>query len=211
MTSSFVYQLIDDLALYNLNSCLFNGYQIGLSLYSSLASLLSLNLWDTFLGLSVALHRAPYTYNQCLELTATRDELLERVLWASFQDPVTSAINYGLNLALNGVDIYQEVATAYNRAAQGDWEGLGRYMGKVVADVVGKSPLAETWSHLNSESIKGEKLTPAKYNVKKGMRLTSKQESISARLAECLRTTESVEFVQKAEGSIKEWDEGRVR
>lgn len=195
MTSSFVYQLIDDLALYNLNSCLFNGYQIGLSLYSSLTSLLTLDLWDTFLGLSVALHRTPYTYTSCLALTATKEELLERVHWASFTDPVTSALNYGLNLALNGVDIYQEAATAYERAAQGDWQGVGRYLGKVVADVVGKSPMAETWSHLNSESIKAEKLTPAKYNVKKAMRLTAKKEDTYMKLVECLRATESVEFV----------------
>ncbi len=60
---------------------------------------------------------------------------------------MTSGINYGLNLALNGVDIYQEIATAYNKWALGDWEGLGRYIGKVVADVIGKNPLAETWSH----------------------------------------------------------------
>ena len=147
VTSSFVYQLIDDLALYNLNSCMFNGYQIGKNLYSSLLSLLNLDFWDTFMGLAIALHRAPYTYNQCLELKTTRDELLERVQWASFKDPVNSAINYGLNLGLNGVDIYQEVATAYDKSVQGDWEGLGRYMGKVVADVIGKNPLAETWSH----------------------------------------------------------------
>ena len=94
---------------------MFNGYQIVKSLYSSLLSLLKLNFWDTFMGLAIALHRAPYTYNQCLELRTTRDELLERVQWASFKDPVNSAINYGVNLGLNGVDIYQEVVTAYNK------------------------------------------------------------------------------------------------
>ena len=38
--------------------------------------------------------------------------------------------------------------------ADGDWEGVGRYTAKIIADVVGKSPIAETWTHLNSESIK---------------------------------------------------------
>ena len=135
------------------------------------------------MGIAIALHRTPYTFNQCLELRTTRDELLDRVQWATFKDPVNSAVNYGLNLGLNGVDIYQEVATAYNKWEQGDWEGLGRYIGKVVADVIGKNPLAETWSHQNSESIIGEKLTPTKYNIKKTLRLTSKHENLPLMLA----------------------------
>ena len=55
-------------------------------------------------------------------------------------------------------------------ATEGEWEGVGRYVAKIIADVIGKSPIAETWTHLNSESIKQEVLVP-KYNVKEKIKL----------------------------------------
>ena len=42
-----------------------------------------------------------------------------------------------------------------------NWDMVGRYTGKIVADVVGKNPLTTTWSYQNSESIPGQILTPS--------------------------------------------------
>jgi hypothetical protein len=58
------------------------------------------------------------------------------------------------NILLNAVDVQLEVATLYSALTQGDYTQVGRYMAKITADLLGKSPIRNSWSYQNSETIK---------------------------------------------------------
>ena len=58
------------------------------------------------------------------------------------------------NILLNGIDVKMEVATLYSAFTQSDYAQVGRYMAKITGDLLGKSPIKNSWSYQNSETIK---------------------------------------------------------
>ena len=55
---------------------------------------------------------------------------------------------------MNAVDVQIEVSTLYSAFTKGDYAQVGRYMAKITADLLGKSPIRNSWSYQNSETIK---------------------------------------------------------
>ena len=46
------------------------------------------------------------------------------------------------------------MAVLYSAMTEGDYGQVGRYMAKITADLLGKSPIRNSWSYQNSETIK---------------------------------------------------------
>ena len=104
-TSSFIYQVLDDLALYNLNDCMYQTYEVSSALFSSLNGLFGFRLTNATLEFGEALHRTPVALNLCLKLVDTKDDNVQMVEMIQFKDTKKSLIWFGLNLLFNGVDI----------------------------------------------------------------------------------------------------------
>jgi len=96
----------------------------------------------------------------------------------------------------NGVDIYQEGIAVLIGYFFSDWAIMGRYMGKITADILGKNALrSESWSYKNSESIKF-RLT-SQFDITEYVRLSQgrqvptetqlKQEELMKSIAHCLK------------------------
>lgn len=71
-------------------------------------------------------------------------------MWVNASDSIWS---YFLNLVFNGVDIYAEAVVIYQSYMGSNWEQLGTYLGKVLADVYFNNPTNIQWSYENSEYI----------------------------------------------------------
>jgi hypothetical protein len=82
------------------------------------------------------------------------DDIVNAERWLTFADGVDSISAYMTNILLNAVDVQLEVATLYSALTQGDYAQVGRYMAKITADLLGKSPIRNSWSYQNSETIK---------------------------------------------------------
>ena len=67
-----------------------------------------------------------------------------------FDFPVFVA-DMSLNVLLNFIDIYLEAVHAMSDLQKGDYNSLGVYTGKIVADVFLKNPLTKDWTFNNSE------------------------------------------------------------
>ena len=46
------------------------------------------------------------------------------------------------------------MAVLYSAMTEGDYAQVGGYMAKITADLLGKSPIRNSWSYQNSETIK---------------------------------------------------------
>lgn len=75
--------------------------------------------------------------------------------YVTFKNPLDTLISVLINIVFNLSDLYQESLVLYNSVITQNWATFGRYTGKIIADVVGKSPFySNSWTFLNSESIK---------------------------------------------------------
>ena len=73
--------------------------------------------------------------------------------WITFENKVESFVNYSLNLILNGADIIEELTKLDDYIKEKDYNNVGTYIGKIVADITLKNPLRNSWSFRNSEII----------------------------------------------------------
>ena len=116
-------------------------------------------------------------------------DVLNAERWLTFADPIDSIAAYMTNALLNAVDVHIELNTLYNAAVRGDYARVGRYMAKVTADLLAKSPIRDSWSYQNSESVK-YKMRPKNDII--GMVIRSLQagapkESVIVKLSECVK------------------------
>ncbi len=61
-----------------------------------------------------------------------------------------------LNLLLNFIDLVIETRAAYEALRSGEYDQLGREIGKLISDIGVKSPMSEAWRFENSEVFKKE-------------------------------------------------------
>ncbi len=115
-------------------------------------------------------------------------DVLNAERWLTFADPIDSIAAYMTNAVLNAVDVHIELNTLYNAAVRGDYARVGRYMAKVTADLLAKSPIRDSWSYQNSESVK-YKMRPKNDII--GMVIRSlgspPKESVIVKLSECVK------------------------
>jgi hypothetical protein len=165
---------VKELVLYNLNDCLFYGYSAGVSVAHAGESFFSLEIWDGVLHLFTALHKAPVVLKECVY--GLKDEMLNDLTnmgkQLSFSDPLDSILALGGNAIFNGADIEIEITTIYKEAVENrDYAQTARYMAKVIADVIGKNPMRDSWNYQNSETIP-YRMKPA-YDITRGFLLTT--------------------------------------
>lgn len=154
VVTSFLYQLLNDGLLYNLDDCSFYLFEVFDYLYDAvLLFTKSADVWGASKAIVTAFHIGPVAYKKCSILYNDYTGAIDaynNVIWASWTDTL---INSAELIGLNAVDIYYELLTLGIAYQFGDYSTVGAYAGKITSDLFLKSPLMENWSYHNSESV----------------------------------------------------------
>jgi hypothetical protein len=154
VASYFVYQLVNELALFNLNECVYFGWQvIGEHFPRVFTEAFDGHFWNATLQLFYMSHKAPSALRSCILLNTTLTDLNNTKNNILFKDWKKSAIALGTNLLFNMADIYTESVNLVQGVRDSRWDDVGRNLAKLLTDIVVKNPLDESWNFLNSESI----------------------------------------------------------
>lgn len=104
--SNLVFQLVNEVALYNVNDCVYYGYSMVDHIVEMFQLFFLLKIWEGFLQIFYIIHKTPVAINQCLTLYDTYNDAMNIYRWIIFKDWLDTLLSYLMNVGLNGVDIY---------------------------------------------------------------------------------------------------------
>ena len=116
-----MYQLVNELVLFNMNECLFFGYSAASNVVQALDSFTSWRFFNASLEVMTFVHKAPVAISSCMALTDTYGDLYNMYRWWTWQDAVESLAAITANAILNTGDIFMELQVLEEAFVRGDF------------------------------------------------------------------------------------------
>jgi len=160
----FFYQLLNDIALYNIQDCTFWAFDTLTDFLNGILLLLEENKpLDGLLSIAYSVHKAPITLFSCSTLydDYTVVDRLVNATSTKYDEQGEYIVILFWNVVFNAADIFYETKVFFEAYDEKRWAAIGINAAKIISDIFFKSPVSPSWNYRNSDLINNGLGVPA--------------------------------------------------